>query len=115
MWKNKCPSLKDEEKTKKWTCRNCKNVFLMVLLKTLRGVNEWTSYEIALRGLNIKNGLFSTHFNAFISTQLFNVIWISRLSFEKHESLCFIYAILSRNMKKDKVNCKFELVINFDI
>ena len=31
---------KDEEKAKRWTCRNCKKVFLMTLLKTLRGVNE---------------------------------------------------------------------------
>ena len=46
----------------------------MILLKTLRGVNEWTSHGIALRELNIKNGLFSTHFNAFISAQVFDVI-----------------------------------------
>ena len=87
----------------------------MILLKALRGVNEWSSHGIALRELNIKNGLFSTHFNAFISAQVFDVIWISRLSFEKHESLRFIYAILSRNIKKDKLNCKFELVKNFEI
>ena len=31
---------KDEEKAKKWTCGNCKKVFLMILLKTLRGVSE---------------------------------------------------------------------------
>ena len=80
----------------------------MILLKTLRGVNEWTSHGIALWELNIKNGLFSTHFNAFISflyfyvsTQVFDVTWISRFSFEKQESLSLIYAILLRKMKKD--------------
>ena len=46
----------------------------MVLLKTLRGVSKGTSPGIALRELKIKNGLFSTHFNAFISTQAFDVI-----------------------------------------
>ena len=111
--------------------------------------------------LNIKNGLCSTHFNSFISPQVFDVTCISRLSFEKHESLCFTYAIfrggsraaaiskmehfviivngwkpltivtkrsildvaaaldrpliLSRNMKKDKLNCKSELLKKFEI
>ena len=31
---------KDEEKAKKLTCRNCKKVFLVILLKTLKGVSE---------------------------------------------------------------------------
>ena len=87
----------------------------MILSKTLRGVNEWISHGIAVRELNIKNGLFSTHFNAFILTKVFDVTQISRLSFEKHESLCFIYAILPPNIKKDKMNCKFELVKKFEI
>ena len=151
---------KDEEKAKRWTCRTVKKFFLMTLLKTLRGVNEWTSHGIYLWELNIENGLFSTHFNAFISTQVFDVAWISRLYFEKHESLCFIYAIfrggyraaatskmehfviivndwkpltiitkrsildvataldrpliLSGNTKKDKLNCRSELVKKFE-
>ena len=42
---------------------------------------------IALLELNIKNGIFSTHFNAFILTQVFDAIRISRLFFEKHEFL----------------------------
>ena len=83
-------------------------------VKKLRGVNKWTSQGIALWELNIKNGLFSTHFKAFISTQVFHVIWISRLSLEKQKSLCFICAILSQNMKKDKLSCQFDLVKNFD-
>ena len=83
-------------------------------VKKLRGVNEWTSQGIALWELNIENGLFSTHFKAFISTQVFDVIWISRLSLEKQKSLSFVCAILSQNIKKDKLSCQFDLVKNFD-
>ena len=72
---------KDVGKAKKWTCRNCKS-FFDDSVKKLRGVNEWTSQGIALWEFNIKNGLLTTHFNAFISTQVFDVIWISRLSLD---------------------------------
>ena len=46
----------------------------MILLKTLIGVHERTSHGIALRELNIQKGLFSTHFNAFISKLFFDAI-----------------------------------------
>ena len=95
-------SLKMREKQKNWLVKR----FFDDSVKNIER-SKWMN-AIALRELNIKNGLFSTQFNAFISflycyvsTQVFHVIWISRLSFEKQESLLpYICHIVTINEKR---------------
>ena len=92
--------VKNEGKTKKWNCRNCKKVFFMILLKTLRWVNEWTSHRIPLREFNIK-----TDYSQRTSTHSFQHKFLMLYEFQDYllKSInlhVFIYAIYCREIWK---------------